>query len=178
MNKQEAIERIEKRKSTLNGWEELTRNRAFNEALDIVRKIDETEKPIVPQFVAEWIESQKKSFSDVSAIDMYDNLTLDNNGGHHHDVWLWVIAYHYDFIKAWHDGYEVEQEPLYTVEIPNPNSNWNYTFLTKKDYRGVIIHKTDDDCWRKDKNNHLTEAEIKQDFDWAWNAGFAKEVEV
>lgn len=46
MNKQEAIEKIEKRKSTLNGWEELTRNRAFNEALDIVRKIDETEKPL------------------------------------------------------------------------------------------------------------------------------------
>lgn len=46
MNKQEAIEKIEKRKSTLNGWEELTRNRAFNEALDIVKKIDETEKPL------------------------------------------------------------------------------------------------------------------------------------
>ena len=25
---------------------------------------------------------------------------------------------------------------------------------------------------------HLTEAEIKQDFEWAWDAGFAKEVEV
>ena len=42
MKKKEAIEKIEKRKSTLNSWEELTRNRAFDEALDIVRKIDET----------------------------------------------------------------------------------------------------------------------------------------
>ena len=61
MNKQEAIERIEKRKSTLNDWEELTRNRAFNEALDIVRKIDEPHKVVVPQFVADWIEYCKSN---------------------------------------------------------------------------------------------------------------------
>ena len=174
MNKQEAIERIEKRKSTLNGWEELTRNRAFNEALDIVRKIDETEKPIVPQFVAEWIESQKKSFSDVSAIDMYDNLTLDNNGGHHHDVWLWVIAHHYDFIKAWHDGYEVEQEPLYTVEIPNPNSAGGKLVLFKQQSTGRLILDMLNPNINKPKYLHLTEAEIKKDFEWAWQ--FANEL--
>lgn len=62
MNKQEAIEKIEKRKSTLNSWEELTRNRAFDEALDIVRKIDAPEKPVVPQFVADWYEANKDNF--------------------------------------------------------------------------------------------------------------------
>ena len=70
--------------------------------------------------------------------------------------------------------YEVEQEKVYTVEIPNPNT-WTYTFLTKRGYRGVIINKTDDDCWEKDKNSQLTEAEIKQDFEWAWQ--WAKPVE-
>ena len=82
----------------------------------------EPQKPVVPKFVAEWLESQKESFSDASAIDMYDNLTIDNNGGHYHEVWLWVIAHHHDFNKAWHHGYTVEKEKLYTVEIPNPNS--------------------------------------------------------
>ena len=63
MNKQEAIEKIEKRKSTLNSWEELTRNNALNEVLDIVRKIDEPEKPVVPQFVADWYEDHKDDFN-------------------------------------------------------------------------------------------------------------------
>lgn len=173
MNKQEAIEKIEKRKSTLNSWEELTRNNAFNEALDIVRKIDEPEKPVVPQFVAEWIKSQKESFSDASAIDMYDNLTLDNNGGYYHEVWLWVIAHHHDFIKAWHDGYEVEKEKLYTVEIPNPNGDSNKYGLCKVDGKiiiGSFVFGLD-----RASNAKLTESEIKEDFEWAWQ--FAKEVE-
>lgn len=32
MNKQEAIKKIEKEKSGLNAWEDLTRNRALNDA--------------------------------------------------------------------------------------------------------------------------------------------------
>ncbi|PHV58251.1 hypothetical protein CS010_02270 [Streptococcus macedonicus] len=78
--------------------------------VEIINQIEEPQKVTVPKFVAEWIESQKESFSDASAIDMYDNLTLDNNGGYYHEVWLWVIAHHYDFIKAWHDGYEEETD--------------------------------------------------------------------
>jgi hypothetical protein len=80
-------------------------------------KPQEPQKPVVPQFVAEWIESKKEYFSDSSAIYMYDNLTLDNNGGYYHDVWLWAIAHHHDFIKAWHDGYEIEKEKLYTAML-------------------------------------------------------------
>ncbi len=33
------------------------------------------------------------------------------------------------------------------------------------------------DNWRTAKGSHLTEAEIRKDFEWAWDAGFAKEVE-
>jgi hypothetical protein len=136
-----------------------------NQVLDIISQIDEPQKPVIPQFVAEWIESQKESFSDASAIDMYDNLTLDNNGGHYHEVWLWVIDRPYDFIKAWHDGYTVEQEKLYTVEIPNPNGV--VVCLERLD-RGKIALSTLGE-------SELTEAEIKQDFEWAFQ--FAKPVE-
>lgn len=62
MNKQEAIEKIEKEKSNLNAWEDLTRNRALNDALAIVRKLDEPEKPVVPQYVADWYEEHKDNF--------------------------------------------------------------------------------------------------------------------
>ena len=183
MNKQEAIEKIEKEKSSLNAWEDLTRNRALNDALAIVRKIDEPQKVVVPKFVGEWIESQKESFSDASAIDMYDNLTLDNSNGYYHEVWLWVIAHHHDFIKAWHDGYTVEQEKLYTVEIPNPNGDgYGVVYLGRNEYNKTELRIWDcyssidfADNWKQKDNAHLTESEIKEDFGWAWQ--FAKEVE-
>ncbi|WP_050199336.1 DUF1642 domain-containing protein, partial [Streptococcus agalactiae] len=88
----------------------------------LLDQIDQPQ-PEVPRFVADWIEEHKKSFSDASAIDMYDNLTSDNRGGYYHDVWLWAIDHHNDFISAWMHGYTIEKEKLYTVEIPNLNSD-------------------------------------------------------
>ena len=171
MNKQEAIERIESSAFNIED-DELVVGLSYTK--NIINQIDEPQKVVVPKFVAEWIKSKKESFSDMSAIYMYDNLTMDNNGGHYHDVWLWAIAHHNDFIKAWLYGYEVEKEPLYTVEIPNPNSPWKYTFLTNRG-PGVSIDSTDGDFWKDDSKNQLTEAEIKKDFEWAWK--WAKEVE-
>ncbi|MCO4511451.1 hypothetical protein Si110_00726 [Streptococcus infantarius subsp. infantarius] len=178
MNKQEVVENIKK----IEGLNILDKIINFDsemvskkKVLDIVKQLDEPEKPVVPQFVAEWIESQKESFSDASAIHMYDNLTLDNSNGYYHEVWLWVIAHHHDFIKAWHDGYTVEQEKLYTVEIPNPNEpDSGHIVLHKDEHNKVYIDWHYEDDWKLLKSLKLTEAEIKEDFDWAWQ--FAEEV--
>ena len=174
MNKQEVIEKIEHTDTlTIVDYTERHEVAMVNkyEVLDIISQIDEPQKVVVPKYVAEWIKSQKESFSDVSAIDMYDNLTLDNNGGHYHDVWLWVIDHHYDFIKAWHNGYTVEQEKLYTVEIPNPNKIGNErNVLMKNGFNQIVMLRVYDydDNWRNNEAYQLTEAEIKKDFDWAW----------
>ena len=169
MNKQEAIEEIKKLEGltildkTINLDSEMIPK---GKTLEIVNKLDEPEKTVVPQFVAEWIKSQKESFSDASAIDMYDNLTLDNNGGYYHEVWLWVIDHHYDFIKAWHDGYEIEKEKLYMVEIPNPNSKGtNKIYLCKDDTTGKVYLCKGNFNPSKNRNLRLTESEIKQDFE-------------
>ena len=181
MNKQEAIERI-KNIETLN-INDIIAGKSVdmvikNEVLDIISQIDEPQKVVVPKFVAEWIKRHKESFSsDVSAIDMYENLTSDNRGGYYHEVWLWVIAHHYDFIKAWHDGYEVEKEKLYTVEMPDPHGIYKTRFLYRNGVGNIRIGGA---TYREilfNAETHLTEAEIKKDFEWAWNAGFAKEVE-
>lgn len=179
MNKQEAIEEIKK----LEGLTILDKTINFDskmisrkKVLNIVNQIDGPEKTVVPKFVAEWIKSHKESFSDASAIDMYDNLTLDNRNGYYHEVWLWVIAHHHDFIKAWHDGYEIEKEKLYTVEIPNPNEpDSGHIVLHKDEHNKVYIDWHYEDDWKLLKSLKLTEAEIKKDFEWAWQ--FAEEVE-
>lgn len=66
------------------------------------------------------------------------------------------------------------KETLYTVQIPDPNG-WGLHVLTK-DVKGkvFIAHECNAD-WRKINYYQLTEAEIKQDFEWAWK--FAEPVD-
>lgn len=130
--------------------------------------------PEIPQFVADWIEEHKKSFSDASAIDMYDNLTSDNRGGYYHDVWLWAIDHHNDFISAWMHGYTIEKEKLYTVEIPNPNSDLKI-ILVKVNKKLKLIEAYEDQLEEYKNIRNATESEIRKDFDWAWQ--FRKDVE-
>lgn len=88
-------------------------------------------KPEIPQFVADWIEDQKQSFDDSSAIDMYENLTLDNHGGYYHDVWLWAIDHHNDFVFAWTYGYTVKKEKKYKVRDKRLHPDRNYLNFDK-----------------------------------------------
>lgn len=81
------------------------------------------------------------------------------------------------FARAWIDGYEIEQEQLYTVEIPNPNIVGNeVSVLMKNGFKQVVMLKKFGVDWKKERGAQLTENEIKEDFEWAWDAGFAKEV--
>ncbi|KKC16959.1 DUF1642 domain-containing protein [Streptococcus dysgalactiae] len=89
------------------------------------------QKPEIPRFVANWIEDQKQSFDDSSAIDMYENLTLDNHGGYYHDVWLWAIDHHNDFVFAWTYGYTVKKEKKYKVRDKRLSPNKNYLNFDK-----------------------------------------------
>ena len=71
---------------------------------------------------------------------------------------------------------EEEEEKLYTVEIPD--SNMNSLTVLEKFYDGTIeisqmdVFPVD---WRNLTEYHLTEKEIRKDFEWAWQ--WAKELE-
>lgn len=71
---------------------------------------------------------------------------------------------------------EVEKEKLYTVEIPDPNVDEYNIVLGRKEGK-VQIKQTLSATWRMNCSNQLNESEIRKDFEWAWQAGFAKEVE-
>lgn len=184
MNKQEAIEKIEKEKSNLNAWEDLTRNRALDDALAIVRKLDEPEKAVLNEEEAEWLGRLKKAKSFLNC------LYIITRQGWGHDFEFYVheekykLSYRDDndedseqtknrLVNALLYGYEVEKEKLYTVEIPNPHG-LGHTVLVKDMYGNIFITYTTDSNWREGKVNHLTESEIKKDFSWAWQ--FKEEV--
>lgn len=169
MNKQELYDKINQLPSVL-GWQGHGAKVmiAKNSVLELVRQLDEPHKVVIPQFVAEWIEDFKQT--NYTIPELLSSCMTD-------EVDKWYYENSEQFMRAWLNGYTIEQEKLYTVEIPNTNdSNWNYTVI-RKGTSGLYITKADSHYWYNHTSYHLTEAEIRQDFDWAWQAGFAKVVE-
>lgn len=136
-------------------------------ALYVVDKI-EPEKPIVPQFVADWIGLSKASGFFLRLA--MEHWKMDENM----EKWMAHSNNQETFARAWLDGFEIEQEKLYTVEIPDPHGLFEYRYLYKHS-NGVTFRANDDDLWKSRSECQLTEAEIKEDFEWAWQ--WAKPVE-
>lgn len=70
------------------------------------------EKPVVPDFIAEWIEEakNKQGYNVVGAV----------NNAPSGDVEKWLILENVDiFTKAWVYGYEVESEKEYVIKLKN-----------------------------------------------------------
>lgn len=77
-------------------------------------------KPVVPQFVADWLEEndwRKETSGRQTIFDAFDNLTLDASNGFYVDVKKWVEENGNIFAQAWVFGYEVEKEKMYTVRF-------------------------------------------------------------
>ena len=173
MNKQEAIrELMSKSREIIFGDDEnvyLSRKRT----IERVSQIDEQQKPVVPKFVAEWIEEGKRSgwhlqkaLSRLDDDEKVGDWAYDENDD--------LIPERVDiFARAWLDGYDVEKEKLYTVEIPNPNLNAHV--VLQKTEKGLVLVTVGNTGWAEWESSKLTESEIKQDFDFLWQ--WAKEVE-
>ncbi|MFU2180722.1 DUF1642 domain-containing protein [Streptococcus pluranimalium] len=163
MNIEEAIKAIDNLKHEGN----LVSLYAVKEIISQIKQ----EKEVIPQFVADGIELCKDSrFSLRLALSHWSmNEELDE--------WMEYSENQEIFAKAWLYGYEIEQEQLYTVEIPNPNIDKHHVTVLKRMEDGNIelcIFVRPD---LTEAKFHLTEAEIRKDFEWAWDAGFAKKVE-
>lgn len=98
-------------------------------------------KPVVPKYVADWLKEndwREDTSGRQTIFDAFDNLTLDASNGFYVDVKKWVEENGNIFAQAWAFGYEVEEEPRYTVEIKgfddddtflNYNTDWDFWFL-------------------------------------------------
>ena len=180
MNKQEAIEEI-KNIDTLNINDRVSGQQVYfvikNQVLDIVSQI----KSVVPKFIAEYIEHCK--VNDITLLGALDPVSklggegpVNSFGTSMGKCIAWATHNQNTFARAWLDGYEIEKEPLYFVEIPNPNTKdvYNY-FLKKESSTGKVVLFKKSVNPRNNKDLWLTESEIKEDFEWAWQ--WAKEVE-
>lgn len=170
----------------------LTFKEAFNEGFNSAKNnalfnscfLNEPEKPVVPQFVADWYEKNEYSLERniyTLCIRSYQReLPKEEFSKWFDDVRNKAIE---TLVKMKLFGYEVKKEKLYTVEIPNPNgSGYSKTYLCKNEDDKVELftwsHYTSieyADNWKQLEPAQLTEEEIKEDYEWAWQ--FAEEVE-
>ncbi|HFK7089682.1 TPA: DUF1642 domain-containing protein [Listeria monocytogenes] len=111
--------------------------------------------PVIPQFVADWIEYCKKHcwvLSEALRPAYEDNRMPE-------EVMDWFEDCHENqelFARAWLDGYEVEKEPLYYVRFI-PGNSASYLNLRWVD-KGLILNTCEQDDVYKTK---FTEKEIK-----------------
>ena len=105
MNKQELIEKIEALPAEDYKYRPYIDKKVV---LALVRQLDEPEKVVVPQFVADWIEEVKSAYTLFAAME-YGNLKIDK--------WLDNNSNQEKFALAWIFGYEVEKEKRYLVKI-------------------------------------------------------------
>ncbi|WP_271005376.1 DUF1642 domain-containing protein [Listeria seeligeri] len=88
-----------------------------------VVKVEEQERIVVPQFVADVIRILKGKWEDDLATSIDYKLYTEQfvhkwSFDERIRGWLQYASNQETFARAWMDGYEVEQEPLYYVRLP------------------------------------------------------------
>ena len=121
MNKQEVISKL---KSAIpkNNIDDYQRGEVagLNFALLLLSELDESEKPVVPRCVADFITSEQRSCSTLSeAIDNMDDKRK---------ILDWFYINSETFAKAWIYGYEVEKEKLYRAKNRHTGEYLCYCF--------------------------------------------------
>lgn len=128
MNKQELITRIKR-------LDEPYLKEEF--ILDLIEQLDEPQKPVVPQFVADWIEYCKENHLTITGafepVSEHGIGLAETFKGSAYKCTRWALDNQNLFARAWLDGYEVEKEKKYKVKFKNIQSGTRYL-----KYDGVI----------------------------------------
>ena len=138
----------------------------IDKIVEIINQIGEPHRPqrvVVPKFVADWIEECKhdRFYALHGAFFNMDNELR---------ISIWCLGSNNSelFARAWMDGYEVEKEKLYTIEIEGVDSGRLFKNIQTNKF---LFHSGKG---LKGYTNRLTETEIKQKDERLWQ--FAKEV--
>lgn len=109
MNKQEFIERMKSLKNIFGNKCEYVK---IDAVIELASELDEPQKPVVPQFVADWIEECKDD--DFHLFGAMEGISSNQKKL---DYWFREDDNMELFARAWLDGYEVEKEELVKVRL-------------------------------------------------------------
>lgn len=109
MNKQEFIERMKSLKNIFGNKSEYIK---IDAVIELASELDEPQKPVVPQFVSNWIEECKND--DFHLFGAMEGISSNQKKL---DYWFREDDNMELFARAWLDGYEVEEEELVKVRL-------------------------------------------------------------
>ena len=118
MNKQELIKHFE-------GMEYVSVSQMGKKAfIDLIEQLDEPQKPVIPQFVADWYEKNKNNldYNIWNYVYEWKDQEEDEfkNWFNHSNKAFQIIANMHQF------GYEIEKEKRYLVKAKNIGDGWEY----------------------------------------------------
>ena len=95
--------------------------------LDLIKQLNEPEKPVVPQFVADWI-FKAQSVNDFSLCIALEHTTIKLYANNSEEIlkWLEIRKNQETFALAWVNGYEVEKEKRYIVKVKRVEKGYDY----------------------------------------------------
>ena len=149
MNKQEFQQTIKNMKplkfftaTTLSeaykaGFEEAKGNALCNSCF-----LNEPEKPVVPQFVADWIEMHKRNAPFLKYL-------FTNNQDEELQNWLVTDENQNSMAKAWLFGYEVEKEKLYIAKNKQTGEYLCYCFKFFHDKHSSSRFTAEEKRWKE-----------------------------
>ena len=136
-NKQELISKYELLRNSYN-FDVV----ATDGIISDLKRLDEPPKPVVPQFVADWIDVCKEKL----AVGLYIALNPDfvKQYSKSNELIAWVRKYKNQevFARAWIFGYEVEKEKRYAVKIKGVSE------------KNTLIHDKTEECWFFEDDNN------------------------
>ena len=190
MNKQEALEQIERQKEAIlqmSSWAFYGYIEGFVKQLDEPQRIElpkmefvRSQKPIIPQFVADWIEESKTVAAGTlkgAYINAPEKVRFWWSGDNVANVQV--------FARAWLDGYEVEEEKKYKITLLNRNDgdlylvNQNADLADKYGHFSPVVLLFTKGTNFSEKCYKLTKKEVvSHDFGWVFDCPGIKIEEV
>lgn len=131
------------------------KKRCWGKAIHYAKRLDEPQKVKVPAYVGELLDYYRKS-TDVDLLALLicfkDWYFRNDKTSENEEAIDWLVKHPEKFMKAWLDGYEVEEEPKYYIQLPS--TTWG-TYLVKSDDNDLLV-------WQNTRQGTpFTEQEIK-----------------
>lgn len=160
MNKQELIERIKGLKNLFGNKEEYIE---IDAAIKLIEQLDEPQKTVVPQFVADYIKYAIENDWDFQ--DLFKRIEDEED----EELMRWV--YHErnqeTLAAAWINGYTVEEEKRYYVRFKGMESNdFNYLNFIKFQHAWVLSSIKLD---KKFRTEHTKKQLEEAGFSWVFD---------
>lgn len=103
---------------------------SINSVLEDLKQLDEPQKPVVPQFVADWIKYCKNTLLSLTRALMVNEIDFYNYANQEdHSRLITFLESEINqriFARAWLDGYTVEKEKRYLVKVKGVSGEARY----------------------------------------------------